>query len=97
MYTIEGLNRMTTMKKIYTPYNLPRHIVFHSPDGFSWGYGGSGPSELARCLLIEVVGEELANEYYQDFKEQFVSRWGDNWEMSAKDIETWVALQVSKM
>lgn len=28
------------------------HHVKHSPDGFSWGYGGSGPSELARCLLI---------------------------------------------
>jgi hypothetical protein len=58
------------MEKVYNKYKLPKHVVFHSPDGFSWGYGGSGPSELARCLLLEVVGEELADEYYQEFKEQ---------------------------
>lgn len=33
-----------------------RHVVRHSPDGFAWGYAGSGPSELARCLLIDVLG-----------------------------------------
>ena len=27
------------------PYLL-KHVVFHSPTGFSWGYGGSGPADL---------------------------------------------------
>lgn len=31
------------------------HIVKHSPDGFSWGYGGSGPADLARSLLIHAL------------------------------------------
>jgi len=31
------------------------HHVRHSPTGFSWGYEGSGPAELARCLLIDVL------------------------------------------
>lgn len=34
-----------------------RHHVKHSPTGFSWGYGGSGPAELARCLLIDALGD----------------------------------------
>lgn len=34
------------------------HIVKHSPTGFSWGFGGSGPAELARCLLIHALGGE---------------------------------------
>lgn len=34
------------------------HYVRHSPDGFSWGYGGSGPAELARCLLIQALGDK---------------------------------------
>lgn len=34
------------------------HHRRHSPDGFAWGYGGSGPSELARCLLIDALGDE---------------------------------------
>lgn len=35
---------------------LPHHVR-HSPDGFSWGYEGSGPAELARCILIDVLGD----------------------------------------
>lgn len=33
------------------------HTVKHSPAGFNWGYGGSGPSELARCILLDHLGE----------------------------------------
>lgn len=33
-----------------------RHVVKHSPAGFEWGYEGSGPADLARCLLIDVLG-----------------------------------------
>ena len=28
-----------------------RHVIFHSPTGFSWGYGGSGPADLALSIL----------------------------------------------
>lgn len=34
------------------------HWARHSPGGFSWGYSGSGPAELARCILIAVIGRE---------------------------------------
>lgn len=33
-----------------------RHVVKHSPAGFEWGYEGSGPADLARSLLIDVLG-----------------------------------------
>jgi hypothetical protein len=30
----------------------PRHdLVNHSPDGFEWGYAGSGPAQLALAIL----------------------------------------------
>ena len=29
-------------------------IVNHSPDGFNWGYLGSGPAQLALAILLEV-------------------------------------------
>jgi hypothetical protein len=32
------------------------HYKRKSPSGFSWGYAGSGPSELARCMLAEFLG-----------------------------------------
>ena len=34
------------------------HVVKHSPSGFAWGYAGSGPAELARCLLIHALDAE---------------------------------------
>lgn len=33
-------------------------MVRHSPTGFSWGYGGSGPADLARSLLIAALGDK---------------------------------------
>ena len=34
-----------------------RHVPKHSPAGFNWGYGGSGPADLARSLLIDALGD----------------------------------------
>ena len=46
----------------------------HSPDGFSWGYSGSGPAQLALAILVECVGELLAQAYYQQFKATYVAK-----------------------
>ena len=48
-------------------------VLNHSPDGFNWGYGGSGPAQLALAILLELEGEEKAIESYQDFKWNFVA------------------------
>jgi hypothetical protein len=50
------------------------HVVHHSPDGFEWGYGGSGPADLARSILYDAVGPELADRWYQAFKWEFIAR-----------------------
>jgi hypothetical protein len=34
-----------------------RHIIRHSPAGLNWGYGGSGPADTARSLLIDALGD----------------------------------------
>lgn len=33
-----------------------RHVPYHS-QGFSWGYGGSGPADLALSILCDHFGE----------------------------------------
>lgn len=38
------------------PLGVLRHVVRHSPSGLSWGYGGSGPADLARSLLLDALG-----------------------------------------
>jgi len=41
----------------------------HSPDGFDWGYGGSGPGQLALAMLADHLGDvEEALNLYQRFK-----------------------------
>ncbi|MBZ5660022.1 MAG: DUF6166 domain-containing protein [Acidobacteriia bacterium] len=42
----------------------------HSPTGFCWGYGGSGPAQLALAILLEHFhgDQERALALYQDFK-----------------------------
>jgi hypothetical protein len=50
-------------------------IYNHSPDGFSFGYCGSGPAQLALALLLHAgVDEDRAVILHQNFKEQFVAR-----------------------
>jgi Family of unknown function (DUF6166) len=48
----------------------PRYdLANHSPTGFSWGYGGSGPAQLALALLADALGDDaLALRLYQRFK-----------------------------
>ena len=53
--------------------NVPRRIIVHSPTGFSWGYGGSGPADLAWNILSIFIGQEEAEKYYQMFKWQFIA------------------------
>jgi Family of unknown function (DUF6166) len=41
----------------------------HSPTGFEWGYGGSGPAQLALALAADVLGDdEAALDVYQRLK-----------------------------
>lgn len=44
----------------------------HSPDGFMWGYGGSGPAQLALAICIELFGKDVAQRIYQDFKYKMI-------------------------
>jgi len=34
-----------------------RQMIVHSPSGMAWGYGGSGPADLALSILADYLGE----------------------------------------
>jgi hypothetical protein len=53
--------------------NVPRRITRHSPDGFEWGYGGSGPADLALNILLMFVDEPVATSLHQEFKWDFIT------------------------
>ena len=52
----------------------PQHsqkVINHSPDGFNWGYGGSGPSQLALAIVLKLTGKTKG---YQGVKFSFISK-----------------------
>ena len=63
----------------------------HSPDGFAWGYGGSGPAQLALAFLLEATTEDEAKKYYQDFKFNIISAISQkDFELPASKIYEWL-------
>lgn len=74
-----------------TMYFLPSRLdlAYHSPTGFEWGYGGSGPAQLALALLADAIGEDLALECYHDFKWAVIAKLEDTWELSEDDLFAW--------
>lgn len=64
----------------------------HSPDGFAWGYRGSGPAQLALALLLAEVGRDKALLYYQRFKDDVVAHWSldEPWACGSDLMHGWV-------
>lgn len=64
----------------------------HSPSGYEWGYGGSGPAQLAAALVLDATGDlELAAQCYQWFKWAIVNCWtGHTWSITAGEVRAWV-------
>lgn len=63
----------------------------HSPDGFAWGYAGSGPAQLALAILLTAgIPEERAVVLHQKFKSQvIVPLPRDSFKIEV-DIDAWV-------
>lgn len=61
----------------------------HSPDGFQWGYGGSGPAQLALALCIHALDGDVerAQNVYQEYKFKNVARWqSDEFRISKGEV-----------
>ena len=60
----------------------------HSPTGFEWGYGGSGPAQLALALAADALGDdEAALGVYQRLKFRLVGRLpADGWTLTAGEL-----------
>lgn len=71
-------------------------VFNHSPNGFAWGYYGSGPAQLALAILLAAdVPEETAVRLHQTFKEQFIGGLpqGDDFVLEI-DVPGWVQAQL---
>ena len=64
----------------------------HSPSAVEWGYGGSGPAQLALALLLEVSGDRrIAVRGHQKFKWDLIAgarRAG--WRLPVATVHAWI-------
>lgn len=49
-----------------------KHVVKHSTGGFEWSYAGFGPTELARCILLDLGDIVDVDVIYHAFRRQYL-------------------------
>lgn len=78
-------------KQVFVNGKSLHHSNKHSPSGFNWGYGGSGPADLAYAILRDMYGEDFAQRFYQAFKWDVIARLpqGQAWQLTEEDLENW--------
>ena len=88
--------RVVTRDGAILPLAPSQALWNHSPDGFNWGYGGSGPAQLALALLLDTVGSLDAVPLHQTFKAQVVSGWpgASAWQITGSELAAWWAAQI---
>ena len=71
----------------------------HSPTGFEWGYGGSGPAQLALALLADHLDDaDEAVALHQYFKRAVVEHLpSPHWTLTSQQIERAVSALKSSL
>jgi hypothetical protein len=72
--------------------------VNHSPDGFCWGYGGSGPAQLAFAILSDTLDWRIAQRHYMEFKSDVIAKleMDKPFTLPEKDVREWLVLRLLK-
>ena len=82
--------RVTDDHNVTYPLNPRFDLRNHSPTGFQWGYGGSGPAQLALAILADhLKDDDKAQRFYQAFKFQVIARLpqGQGWTLTPHQID----------
>lgn len=74
-------------------------VFNHSPDGFSWGYMGSGPAQLALAILLKYLDERQAVKYHQMFKAEIIStlNMGSSFTIEEAVVKRWIGAQIRQL
>lgn len=71
--------------------NISQKNLQHSPAGFDWGYGGSGPADLALNILAKFTDRETAEELHQVFKWDYIAKLPfEGGTIKGREIKKWL-------
>lgn len=108
MKTYKGVRRSDGSVEVFVVEYIPNsdglerrgcleHRFRHSHDGFEWGYGGSGPADLAFSILWDYLGPEIAESCYMEFKWSVVSVLNrKEWTLTTGEIDQWLNFRMVK-
>lgn len=78
------------------PLNPRLDLWNHSPTGFEWGYGGSGPAQLALALLADNFDADAAVKHHQRFKFEVVAGLPrEGWQLTSEQVRAWMAARLT--
>lgn len=77
---------------VFDEYNMVVHPLPSVDGGFSWGYSGQGPSNLASALLLKITNdEELVQQLCPDFIDEHISCIRTVcWALHESEIQSWI-------
>jgi hypothetical protein len=91
MKRYEGLRKLRRTKVTVDgrPLRARLDLRSHSPAEFEWGYGGSGPAQLALAILANHLGNDKeALNLYQRFKWAVVAEFPHrSWTLTSGEID----------
>lgn len=78
-----------------SPLPMRLDLRNHSPTGLEWGYGGSGPAQLALAIFADAIDDREAQRHYQDFKWAVIAKLdqGKPWEITRQQVMDCVGQQ----
>ncbi len=87
---LKGADEVKT-KSYALPLRPSYKLYPHSPDGFQWGYCGSGPAQLALAILLDLTRDpDLSVRLHQEFKRNLIATSGDHLVITEPDIRKWL-------
>jgi len=83
--------RKRVHKRNITPTRSQK-VWNHSPDGYNFGYGGSGPAQLALAILLDHTNDSILSvSRHQDFKWEFICNMNHpGGTITDKQIDKWL-------
>jgi Family of unknown function (DUF6166) len=92
---IKDVDRIVTRAGEKEPINPRYDLVNHSPTGFCWGYGGSGPAQLALAILADYLkDDQRALSLYMEFKFMVITRlpMDEDFTLTDREIENAISM-----
>lgn len=88
--TGEMYTRTVTVNGRILSVRPSQRLFNHSPNGFNWGYEGSGPAQLALALLLRAgLSEKDAVRWHQQFKREVIAKLEPRDFEITIDVEAW--------